>query len=348
MTDCSVGGDHEGLDHPRGFVGPLHLHAQFILAVKARSQFGVVEVQANFTALPNGCERQHLIVGFRLKHVPVGDVGLDVDDRFVGVGVHDIVPVVKVHADDHGQSVNIGSKRTQVVGEFWWQHRKHRVRQIDRSRTGGGRTVERRAGLHVMGHVSDGHPEGSLAVFLHQTNSVVEILGVGRVDGHQRKMAQIGASSGDFGVPIHLAESVSVVHQRGVVGAGEGVVAVLSASLKPCVEQFSRRPAFGHHHQERHGGLVFPEPEPRASSRTFACLFHEVKALHGGASLVVKGVGLGQGLASKHGLPNVLEQGVHRHVFLAGFFGGERRPSVQRRLAFSSVSAEEILPAARG
>ena len=109
VADCGVGGDHEGLDHPRGLVGPLHLHTQFVFAVKARAQFRVVEVQADFTALPNGGERQHVIVGVRLKHVPVGDVGLDVNDRFVSVGVYDVVLVVKVHADDHRQAVDIGS-----------------------------------------------------------------------------------------------------------------------------------------------------------------------------------------------------------------------------------------------
>ena len=135
------------------------------------------------------------------------------------------------------------------------------MRQVHRGCTGGRRTVQRRAGLHVVCHVSDGHPEGSLTVFLHQTNGVVEILGVGRVDGHERKMTQISAPCGDLGVPVDFAESVSMVHQRSVVGAWERVVAVFSASLQTSVEQFSGRPAPGHHHQQGHGGFIVSKPK---------------------------------------------------------------------------------------
>ena len=53
-------------------------------------------------------------------------------------------------------------------------------------------------------------------------------------------------------------------------------------------------------------------------------------------------------MATQHRLPNILEQRVHRHVVFAGVLGGERRASVQRRLTFSGVSAEEILPAPGG
>jgi hypothetical protein len=55
MTNSGVGGDHEGFDHPSGFVGPLHLNTESVLAVKPRPQLGVVEVESNFTLLPNLC-----------------------------------------------------------------------------------------------------------------------------------------------------------------------------------------------------------------------------------------------------------------------------------------------------
>ena len=44
VADRRIGGDHEGLDHPRGFVGPLHLNTQLVFTVEARAQFRIVEI----------------------------------------------------------------------------------------------------------------------------------------------------------------------------------------------------------------------------------------------------------------------------------------------------------------
>ena len=259
MADRCVGGDHEGLDHPRRLVGPLDLHTQLVFAVEAWAKLGVVEVEANLSVLPRSGQSEHVVVGVGLEHVVVGDVVLDVNHGFVGVGVHDVVPVVEVHADDHGQAVHTGPQRTEVVGQFGWQHRKHGVGQIDGGRPSGRRTVERGAGLHVVRHVGDGHPQRSLAVVVHEAHGVVEVFGVGRVDGHQRKVAQIGASSSDFLVAGHLAQGVGVVHQRGVVGAREGVAVLATAPLQASIEQFSGRPAPGLHQQQGHRRLIVSE-----------------------------------------------------------------------------------------
>ena len=120
VADRRVGGDHEGLDHPGGLVGPLDFHTQLVFAVEAWTKLGVVEIQANLSVLPRSGQGQHVVVGVGLEHVAVGDVVLDVNHGFVGVGVHDVVLVVEVHADDHGQAVHTGPQRTEVVGQFGW------------------------------------------------------------------------------------------------------------------------------------------------------------------------------------------------------------------------------------
>ncbi len=109
MANGSVGGDHERLDHLRCLVGPFDLNPQFILSLKARSQFRVVEIESDFTGLPCGGQRQHPVVGIRGQHIVVGDVGRDLNDGFVGLRVHDGVVTVQRHGDHHRQAVHIGS-----------------------------------------------------------------------------------------------------------------------------------------------------------------------------------------------------------------------------------------------
>ena len=123
VTDGGVGGDHERLDHACRFVGPLDFHPKVMLAVETRAKFGVVEVEANLTVLPGRRQCEHVVVGIGVEHVAIGNVVLDVNHGLVGVRLHDVVPVVKVHADDHGQAVHAGAQRTEVVGQFGWQHR---------------------------------------------------------------------------------------------------------------------------------------------------------------------------------------------------------------------------------
>ena len=135
MAYGSVGGHHERLDHAGGVVGPLDLHAQFVIAVHPRAQFGVVEVQAGFTALPHGRQRQHVVVSVGLSHVAVCDVRFNVNDRFVGMGTNDVVLGVEVHAHHHRQSVHASSQRAEVIGQARRQHWEHGVGQVHRSGT---------------------------------------------------------------------------------------------------------------------------------------------------------------------------------------------------------------------
>ena len=231
MANRSVGGDHEGLDHPSRFVGPFYYNSKFVLTVKAWAQLRIVEVEADFTVLPNSGEGQHVIVFVGLQHVAVSHVGLDVNDRFVGFGLNDGVVLIEVHADHHGQPVHVGAQRAQFVGQFWWQHWQNGVRQIHRGCPSRCSVVKGGAGAHIVGHISDGYPERTSSIRFHQTDGIVEILGIGRVDGDQREVPQIGSSRSNLTVTVHLAQPFGMVDQRGIIGAWKWIVPVFSASL---------------------------------------------------------------------------------------------------------------------
>ena len=222
------------------------------------------------------------------------------------------------------------------------------MRQIDRGGTCSGGTVQGGAGLHVVRHIGDGHPQRALPVLVHEAHGIVEVLGVGWVDGHQRKMSQIGASRSHLVVARDLAQGVGVVDERCVVSAREGVAVLVASTLQASVEEFSGRPPACLHQQEGHRRFVVSETEAGTDGGALACFPDEVEALHRGATLVVKCVGTGQRLAQKHGFPDVLEEVVHRHVGLAGVLCGQRRSSVQGCLSLTGVAAEEILPPVHG
>ena len=135
-----------------------------------------------------------------------------------------------------------------------------------------------------------------------------------------------------------------MVDQRGIVGAWKWIVSVFSASLQSSVKQLSGCPAAGHHHQQSHGGFVFPKPKSRALYSALTGLTKEVKALHRCASLIVKNVRFRERFTQQHGLPYFFEKRVHCDVLLVAVLGGEWCPSMERRRSFSSMAAEEILP----
>ena len=280
MADRCVGRDHERLDHACRLVGPFDFHAQVIFAVETGAEFGVVEVKTNLTVLPRSGQGQHVVKRVGLEHVAVGDVVLDVNHGLVGVRLHDVVLFIKVHADDHGQAVHAGAQRTEVVGQFGWQHWQHGMRQIDRGGTCSGGTVQGGAGLHVVRHVGDGHPQRAPPVLVHEAHGIVEVLGVGRVDGHQRKMPQVGASRCHLVVARYLAQGVGVVNERCVVGAREGVAVLTASPLQTCVEEFSCRPPAGLHQQEGHRRFVVWKTEAGTDGGALARFADEVETLH--------------------------------------------------------------------
>ena len=79
------------------------------------------------------------------------------------------------------------------------QHRLDPVGEVDAVGLLAGVAVERRAGAHVGGDVGDGDPDDPAArvariVVRLGVDGVVVVAGVGRVDGDQRQLAQVGAA----------------------------------------------------------------------------------------------------------------------------------------------------------
>ena len=195
-----------------------------------------------------------------------------------------------------------------------------------------------------MGHVGDGDPERAHPVLVHEAHRVVEIFGVGRVDGHQRKVAQVGASSGDFTVTVHFGKAVGVGDQSVVVGSGEGVETFAPSGFKTGVEQGSGGPTLTPQHQQGHRGLRAVGAQTGPACSAFRRLFHQVKTEQAGAALSVQGIRLGNRSTREHGFPHVLQQTVASHVVRIIGVLVQRRAALKRGVAFGGVTAEEILP----
>ena len=112
-----------------------------------------------------------------------------------------------------------------------------------------------------MRHVGDGDPEGGPVVLGDEAHSIVEVFGVGWVDGDQRQMAEVRPAGSYLGVAINLCEPVSMVHQRGFVVTRKRVSLLATTPFEASIEQPSRRPSTGLHQQQRHGRLVLRKPK---------------------------------------------------------------------------------------
>ena len=97
------------------------------------------------------------------------------------------------HAHGKGRAVLLLPQRAEIVGDALRQHRHDAVGEIDRVAALQRLAVERRIRQHIGGDVGDrdGGDEaaGVLLVRIRLgEDGVVVILGVGRIDGHQRQL----------------------------------------------------------------------------------------------------------------------------------------------------------------
>ena len=107
-----------------------------------------------------------------------------------------------VHLEDgaEGEFVFLRPEGAQIVGQFLGQHRDGAVHQIDRGAAGEGFLVDRGARRHVVRHVGDVDADLQMAVFeFAEREGVVEVLGVGRVDGESGHAAEVAAAGQVFG-----------------------------------------------------------------------------------------------------------------------------------------------------
>jgi hypothetical protein len=88
-----------------------------------------------------------------------------------------------------------GSKRTQMIGQILRQHRNDAIGEIHRRGASARLQVQLAAEAHVIADIGNGDDDPPAAAALRLgIHGIVEILGVGAVDGHQRRVAQVLAA----------------------------------------------------------------------------------------------------------------------------------------------------------
>ena len=208
LRHATVGQQHEFLDEPVAlltfFLDDIDRLACLIHEHLHLGPFKGNGALVKALLAQNGCQ------GMQIKHFGSQRPFLRFDDL---LGLLIVEPVVRIDdcpaeplPDDlglgvhfehgaEGQLIFMRAQRTKFVGEFFRQHRDGTVHQIDRGTAGEGFLVERRAGRHVVCHVGDVDADLHIPVFQFAVRKgVVEVLGVGRVDGKRGYVAEIPAS----------------------------------------------------------------------------------------------------------------------------------------------------------
>ncbi len=211
-----IGEDHEFLDQLVRLqpFGPAHAD-QSALAIEDQFALGQFEIErAALRAFEldrgvsrvewreNACEQRRA----RLVGAPV-DRGLRLFVRELGGRPHHhpvecvaaLAPVgAENHPDREGRAVLVRTQRAEVVGDALGQHRHDAIGEIDRVAPLLSLLVERRAGADVIGDIGDCDGEDEAARICRVgvgdgMDGVVVVLGVGRVDRHQREIAPVFA-----------------------------------------------------------------------------------------------------------------------------------------------------------
>ena len=209
-----IGEDHELLDQPMRVepLGPAHV-LEPSLGIENKLALGQIEIE-RIAALAldlddrmRGVERLEHGVDKRLRRLVRSTVDrrLGLLVRELGGGAHhDAVKLVRalapVGAEDHAQGergpVLVRAQRAEVVGDALRQHRHDAVGEIDRVAALERFPIHRHAGLNVSGDVGDRDGDDESARVLGigielGVDGVVVILGVGRIDGHERQRAPV-------------------------------------------------------------------------------------------------------------------------------------------------------------
>ena len=212
-----VGEDHELLDQPVR-LQPLRHDHPIDRAVGFQHDLSLGHVQIERPAFVAGAE--HGAIGGvewlenrlddRLGHLirPAGDRKLRLfvmkpRGRAHQHAMKRVRALAAIGADDHAhgerRTIYVRPQRAEIVGDALGQHRHDAIGKIDRVAALGGRAIERRARMHVMGDVGDGDADNVAARIAririgHRVDGVVVILGVGWIDGDEWHLAPVLAA----------------------------------------------------------------------------------------------------------------------------------------------------------
>ena len=132
------------------------------------------------------------------EHFLVGEAALRMDNRRIKLGAQHAAIVGEEKLDALRQAIHVGLERAEFVAQGFRQHRDDAVNEIGGVAAFARLDIQRRAGLHVVRHVSDVNPELPLiARNSLETNRIIEILRVVGVNRDDLMRATIFAP-GDF------------------------------------------------------------------------------------------------------------------------------------------------------
>ncbi len=144
----------------------------------------------------------------------VGQPGRGTNHRGIELGPARLARCGKGYLRDHDQPVHVRVQTAQPVGQPLREHGLHGLGEVVGVAALAGLAVQGRAGLNVVGHVGDGGPEAEARALGPDQHRVVEVPGLGAVDGDEAVVAQV-------------ASAAAVVLARGLghgLGLGQDVV----------------------------------------------------------------------------------------------------------------------------
>ena len=207
LRHTAVGQQHELLDHLVGLLLLLEVDAEgFSVVVEPELDLlafegdGTVPETLGAQGLGQTVEGEDLlgeVAASGLDHLlgfGVGEAAVGVDDRAPEPLVEDFEVFVQGEDGREAEARLVGAQRAELVREAFGEHRDGAVHEVDRGAALDGLVVDDRMGLDVVGDVGDMDADFPDAVldFTHR-ESVVEVLGVGRVDGEGRHLAEVAA-----------------------------------------------------------------------------------------------------------------------------------------------------------
>ena len=205
LGNAAVGQQHELLDHLVGLLLFLEIDAHRP-ALLVEPEFGLGAVEADRTVaeplaahgLRQPVERKDLfgvVAPAGLDHLLrllVGEAAVGVDHRAAEPLVEDFEVLVEGENRRKAEALLVRPQRTEFVAEPFGQHRHGAVDQIDRRAARFGFGVDHRTRPHVVRHVGDmdAHLPHAVADFADRQR-VVEVLGVGRIDGEGHRLPEV-------------------------------------------------------------------------------------------------------------------------------------------------------------
>ena len=124
-------------------------------------------------------------------HLVVGQAGLGAHHRREELGAADLAVQADQHLATEAEAVDLRVEGAEAVGEDLWQHGDDPVGEVDRVAAAMSLLVQGRARGHVGGDIGDAHQQAPALGLALAVDGVVEVTGVGAVDGHQGDLAQI-------------------------------------------------------------------------------------------------------------------------------------------------------------